>query len=98
MRVPKDCLEPGRVGRADALGGCDVENDRIEGLRHRVVKVASQTLPLLHRPELGSLWCNGQLVGTDPDEQPVVTRRKSARRIPATTMPDVGPGGPIDAA
>ena len=66
----------GRVGPADALGSCDVKGDRIQGLRHRVVKLASQTLPLLHRPELGPLECNGQLIGADPDEQPVVAGGK----------------------
>jgi hypothetical protein len=41
LRIPKDCVEPGLVGATDALGGCDLEHDRIEGLLHRVVEIAS---------------------------------------------------------
>src|SRR5438094_8467136 len=75
-RIPKDRLESGRVRPADALSRCNVKRDRIEGLRHRVVKLASQTLPFLYRPELRPLECNGQLIGADPDEQPVVAGGK----------------------
>jgi hypothetical protein len=32
------------------------------------MKFARQTLPLLHRAELGPLERDGQLIGADPDE------------------------------